>query len=126
MKSKAPHDQTAAFENALKQEARERYVLRLYVTGATPRSLKAIDNLKRLCEAHLKGRYSLEVVDVYQSPVLAKGEQIIAAPTLIKYLPVPLRRFIGDMAATDRILLGLDLKPLAETTHGKGRARNES
>ena len=112
MKSKAPHDQTAAFERALKRKDHEHYVLRLYVTGATPKSLKAIENLKRLCEEHLKGRYSLEVVDVYQSPVLAKGEQIIAAPTLIKYLPVPLRRFIGDMAASDRILLGLDLKPL--------------
>jgi circadian clock protein KaiB len=88
----------------------ERYVLRLYVTGATPRSLRAIENIKRICEEHLKGRYSLQVVDVYQQPVLAKGEQIVAAPTLIKYLPSPLRKFIGDMANTDRILLGLDLR----------------
>lgn len=87
------------------------YVLRLYVAGATPRSLRAIDNIKRICEERLRGFYRLEVVDVYQQPVLAKGEQIVAAPTLIKYLPLPLRRFIGDMANTERILLGLDLLP---------------
>jgi len=105
------HDQTPGFERALKKFEQEHYVLRLYVTGATPKSLQAIENIKRICEQHLKGRYSLEVVDVYQQPVLAKGEQIIAAPTLIKFLPTPLRRFIGDMANTDRILLGLDLRP---------------
>lgn len=109
------HDQTAAFERALKRAERERYLLRLYVTGATPRSLQAIQNIKRICEEHLKGRYSLEVIDVYQQPVLAKGEQIIAAPTLIRHLPLPLRRFIGDMANTDRILLGLDLRPRQPT-----------
>jgi circadian clock protein KaiB len=86
------------------------YLLRLYVSGAAPRSLQAICNIKRTCEEHLRGRYALEVVDVFQQPVLAKGEQIIAAPTLIRYLPKPLRRFIGDMANTDRILLGLDLR----------------
>jgi circadian clock protein KaiB len=105
------HDQTAAFERALKDPGQGHYLLRLYVTGATPKSLQAIQHIKRICEDHLKGRYSLEVVDVYQQPVLAKGEQIIAAPTLIKRLPLPLRRFIGDMANTDKILLGLDLKP---------------
>ena len=111
MKPTPFHDQTAAFERALKKPAAEQYLLRLYVTGMTPKSVQAITNIKRICEEHLKGRYSLEVVDVYQQPVLAKGEQIIAAPTLIKYLPTPLRRFIGDMANTDRILLGLDLLP---------------
>ena len=111
MKPTAFHDQTASFERALNKSDNEQYLLRLYVTGATPKSLQAIANIKRICEEHLKGRYSLEVVDVYQQPVLAKGEQIIAAPTLIKYLPTPLRRFIGDMANTDRILLGLDLLP---------------
>jgi len=115
MKDKPFQDQTPAFERALKKAEHERYVLRLYVTGATPKSLQAIENLKRICEAHLKGRYSLEVVDVYQQPVLAKGEQILAAPTLIKYLPTPLRRFIGDMANTDRLLLGLDLRPAKPT-----------
>lgn len=90
----------------------EKYHLRLYVTGSTPKSIRAITNVKRLCEAHLKGRYTLEVVDIYQQPGLAKGEQIIAAPTLIKRLPLPLRKFIGDMTNTDRILLGLDLRPV--------------
>lgn len=111
MKPTPFHDQTGAFERSLKKSEKEHYLLRLYVTGATPKSLQAIDNIKRICEEHLKGRYTLEVVDVYQQPVLAKGEQIIAAPTLIKFLPTPLRRFIGDMANTDRILLGLDLRP---------------
>jgi circadian clock protein KaiB len=109
------HDRTTAFEKALKKSEQQKYLLRLYVTGATPKSLEAIGNIKRICEEHLKGRYSLEVVDVYQQPVLAKGEQIIAAPTLVKYLPAPLRRFIGDMANTDRILLGLDLRTAKPT-----------
>jgi circadian clock protein KaiB len=86
-----------------------RYVLRLYVTGTTARSGRAILNIREICEEHLKGRYELEVVDIYQQPVLAAGEQIIAAPTLIKKLPLPLRRFVGDMTNTDRILVGLDL-----------------
>jgi circadian clock protein KaiB len=86
------------------------YVLRLYVTGATPRSMRAISNIRKICEQYLAGRYDLEVVDIAEHPVLAEGEQIIAAPTLIKKLPLPLRRFIGDMSQTDRILLGLDLR----------------
>lgn len=86
------------------------YVLKLYVTGMTPRSSKAIMNIRRICEEHLKGRYELEVIDIYQQPILAKGEQIIAAPTLIKKLPLPIRKFIGDMSDTERILLGLDLR----------------
>ncbi len=110
-KRKPVVDQYRAFDRALKRAGREKYLLRLYVTGATTKSLRAIDNLKRICEEHLKGRYRLEVIDVYQQPVLAKGEQILAAPTLIKYLPTPLRKFIGDMSDTDRILLGLDLRP---------------
>jgi len=87
------------------------YVLRLYVTGATARSARAIVNIKRVCERHLQGRYTLEVIDVCQQPALAKGEQILAAPTLVKHLPLPLRRFIGDMSRTEKILLGLDLQP---------------
>jgi circadian clock protein KaiB len=88
----------------------ERYVLRLYVAGMTPRSGKAVENVRVICETHLQGRYDLEVVDVYQQPTLAVGEQIIAAPTLIKKLPLPLRRIIGDMSSTERVLVGLDLK----------------
>jgi circadian clock protein KaiB len=90
---------------------RERYVLRLYVVGMTPRSTRALENVRSICEEHLQGRYELEVVDVYQQPMLAKGEQIIAAPTLIRKLPLPLRRVIGDMSNTPRVLLGLDLRP---------------
>jgi len=86
-------------------------MLRLYVTGITPRSTRAIENIKKICEEHLNGRYNLEVVDIYQRPMLSEGEQIIATPTLIKKLPLPLRRFIGDLSDTERIVLGLDLKP---------------
>ncbi|MCQ9379408.1 circadian clock KaiB family protein [Methyloversatilis sp. XJ19-49] len=84
--------------------------MRLYVTGSTRNSERAIVNVRRICEAHLQGRYDLEVVDISQHPELAEGEQIIAAPTLVKKLPLPLRRFIGDMSHTENILLGLDLR----------------
>ena len=88
-----------------------RYVLRLYVTGQTPRSVRAIQNIRRICEEHLAGRYDLEVIDIYQRPSLAKGEKIIAAPTLVKSLPAPIRRFVGDLSDTEKILFGLDLLP---------------
>ena len=104
---------TKVFEQALKKSGKEKYLLRLYVAGTTPRSLMAVTNIKKICEEHLQGRYDLEVIDIYQQPTLAKGEQIIAAPTLIKELPLPLRKFIGDMANQERILVGLDLKPKA-------------
>jgi circadian clock protein KaiB len=94
---------------AIKKSGKESYLLRLYVTGTTPQSVRAIANIKKICEEHLKGRYDLEVIDLYQNPSLAKGEQIIAAPTLIKKLPLPLRRMIGDLSNTDRVLVGLDL-----------------
>ncbi len=87
------------------------YVLRLYVAGTTSKSIRAVANIKEICESSLKNRYDLEVIDIYQQPVLVKGEQIIAAPTLVKKLPLPLRKFIGDMSDTERILVGLDLKP---------------
>ncbi len=83
--------------------------MRLYVTGLTPHSARAITNLRKICEDHLKGRYELEVVDIAQYPELAAGEQLIAAPTLVKLSPPPVRRFIGDMSRTDRILVGLEL-----------------
>jgi circadian clock protein KaiB len=84
-------------------------VLRLYVTGMTPRSAQSIKNLQAICDEYLEGRYDLEVIDIYQQPVLTKGEQIIAAPTLIKMLPLPVRRLVGDMSDRERVLLGLDL-----------------
>src|SRR5579862_4085536 len=97
---------TAAFENSLKANPRTHYRFRLYVTGVTPRSVRAIENIKQLCEAYLKGRYELTVVDIYQQPELAKQEDILAAPTLIKLLPKPLRRFIGDLTKTERLIAG--------------------
>ena len=99
------------FEKALKKTSWEKHVLRLYVTGMTPRSTEAITNVKRVCEEYLKGRYELEVIDIYQQPKLAKGEQIIATPTLVKKLPLPLRRIIGDMSDTEKFLVGIDLRP---------------
>ena len=109
MKRETSINQLAAFEKHIKRGRKRRYSLRLYVSGVTPRSLQAIEHIKQLCETHLKGRYDLVVVDMYQQPELAKQEQILAAPTLIKRLPPPLRRFIGDMTKTDRLLAGLDL-----------------
>lgn len=102
-------DSTADFERSLNIQQNEHYLLRLYVTGVTPQSVRAISNVKKICEEHLRDRYELEVIDLYQQPELAIEEQIIAAPTLIKKLPLPLRRIIGDMSKSDRILVGLDL-----------------
>ena len=110
MSGKKTRDSTEAFEQALAGAHEERYVLRLYVTGITPKSRRAIASVKKICEEHLKGRYELEVIDLYQQPQLAKGEQILAAPTLIKKLPLPLRRIIGDMSKVERVLVGLDLR----------------
>jgi len=98
------------FDISVKKKKNESYVLKLYVTGITARSALAIDNLKKICEEHLNGRYTLEVIDLYKNPGLAKGEQIIAAPTLIKKLPLPLRRVIGDMSNAEKVLVGLDIK----------------
>lgn len=103
-----------AFEEAIKQtKEKVHYVLRLYVTGTTPRSTAAVTNIRKLCEQYLKGRYDLEVIDIYQQPVLAQGEQIIAAPTLIKQLPSPLRKVVGDLSNEDKVLMGLDIRPKA-------------
>jgi circadian clock protein KaiB len=88
-----------------------RYILKLYVTGITTRSARAIENLQTFCEKHLSGRYELQVIDVYQQPELARTEQIVAIPTLIKKLPLPLRRLIGDMSDEERVLVGLDILP---------------
>lgn len=93
------------------QSATENYVLRLYVSGVTPRSVAAIENIKDICESYLQGRYDLQVIDIYQQPELARSAQIIAAPTLIKQLPLPLRKVLGDLSETERVLVGLDLIP---------------
>ncbi len=105
-------------KRALEQAAREaddrHYVLRLYVAGMTPRSQEAVRSVTSICQEHLAGRYDLQVIDIYQQPVLAEGEQIIAAPTLIKQLPLPLRRLIGSMADEQKVLVGLDLRPKSD------------
>jgi circadian clock protein KaiB len=87
------------------------YVLRLFITGTTSRSSRAIANLRRVCEERLRGEYDLEVVDIYQHPAAAQEHQILAAPTLVKMLPLPLRRIIGDLANEERVLVGLGLSP---------------
>lgn len=103
-------DSTAAFEEALAETGNVKYVLRLYVAGMGPKSVQAIENIKRICEEHLLGKYHLEVIDIYQYPIFAKDGQIVAAPTLIKELPPPLRKLIGSMADTERVLVGMDIK----------------
>ena len=105
---------TEEFEKAGAKQDRAKYILRLYVTGMTPKSTLAIDNVQRICEKYLEGFYELKIIDIYQQPKLAKEEQIIATPTLIKQLPLPIRRLIGDMSDTERCLVGIDLKPKAE------------
>ena len=113
--AKQDGDTTSEFKNLLAQKlGQEKYLMRLYVTGMTPRSTQAIARIKAICEEHLQGRYDLEVIDIYQQPALAKGEQIIATPTLIKKLPFPLRRIVGDLSNKERVLLGLDLRPVEE------------
>jgi circadian clock protein KaiB len=110
--AKKPIDSVSSFENTVRSAAQGKtYVLRLYVAGINPRSSSAIRSIKAICDQHLKDHYDLEIIDIYQQPTLAKGEQIIAAPTLIKKLPLPLRRFIGDLADQEKILVGLDLRP---------------
>lgn len=88
----------------------DRYILKLYVAGQSPKSVKAIANLKKICEENLRGRYELEVIDLYQQPQLAQGDQITAVPTLIRKLPPPLSRIIGDLSDTERVLVGLDIR----------------
>jgi circadian clock protein KaiB len=97
----------------VRQRKKQKYLLRLYVTGTTAKSLRAIANVRRICEEHLSGNYDLEVVDIYKNLPLARGDQVIAAPTLIKRVPAPLRRLIGDMSDEARVLAGLDLHPAA-------------
>jgi len=87
-----------------------KYVLRLFIAGINPKSRKAIDNLCQFCDENLKGQYELEIIDIYQQPIFAKEGQIVAAPTLIKELPLPIRRFVGDLSDKKKLLLGLDLR----------------
>jgi len=102
---------TEAFEEALNRKTlrRAKYILRLYVTGSSGRSLQAVSNLKKLCEKYLPDEYDLEVIDIYKNPAAAREEQIVAAPTLVKKLPTPIRRFVGDLSNTEKVLIGLDI-----------------
>lgn len=90
----------------------KRYKLRLFITGSTPRSIRAIQNMRQICDENLKGRYDMEVIDVYDDPNATKELQIVATPTLVKILPKPLRRIIGDLSDKERVLAGLDILPL--------------
>jgi len=103
---------TEEFDQTAADVGHDKYKLRLFITGTTARSVLAISNLKKICEEYLEGKYELEVIDLYQNPLLAREEQIIAAPTLIKKLPLPFRRIIGDMSNEEKVLMGLDLRKL--------------
>ena len=89
----------------------EHYLLRLYVAGQTPKCIRAFNNLKRICDEYLSGQYHIEMVDLLQNPQLARGDQILAVPTLVRRLPEPIKKIIGDLSNTERVLVGLDLRP---------------
>lgn len=96
--------------NSKEKTIKEVWILKLYVAGQTPKSLTAFANLKKICEEHLAGKYRIEVVDLLENPKLAKGDQIIAIPTLVRQLPPPVKKIIGDLANTERVLVGLDIR----------------
>lgn len=108
-KKKTKGDVTAEYEVALLKRKTDHYVLRLYIAGNNPRSQTAVENVKKICEEYLNGRYELEVIDIYQDRTKNPVDLVLAAPTLIKKLPLPLRRIIGDMTRKERVLVGLDL-----------------
>jgi len=103
---------TKANRKSKSNKVEERWQLRLYVAGQTPKSIAAFANLKKICEEHLEGKYQIEVIDLLLSPQLAKGDQILAIPTLVRKLPEPVMKIIGDLSNTERVLVGLDIKPL--------------
>jgi circadian clock protein KaiB len=105
-----PRNEESPIENV---EIDQEWVLRLYVAGQTANSLRAFANLKKLCEEHLAGKYRIEIIDLLVNPQLAKGDQILAVPTLVRKLPEPVRKIIGDLSNTERILVGLDIVPAA-------------
>lgn len=115
MKAKSPRKQSRGNANGntpqLDGDDRNRWNLRLYVAGQTPRSLTAFNNLKEICEEYLQGKYYIEVIDLMENPTLARGDQILAVPTLVRQLPQPIRKIIGDLSNTERVLVGLDIKP---------------
>ncbi len=102
------------------------YILRLYVAGQTKKSLAAFANLKKICEEHLKGRYKIEVIDLLEKPQLAKGDQILAIPTLVRQLPPPLKKIIGDLSNTEKVLVGLDIRPIDQIASARGVAYGQA
>jgi circadian clock protein KaiB len=114
-KTSAREKRRSASKKATKKVAgrshRALWELRLYVAGMTPTSIRAFENLKKLCEEHLQGIYSIQVIDLLDRPMLARGDQIIAVPTLVRRLPTPVKKIIGDLSNTERVLVGLDLRP---------------
>jgi len=105
---------TEEFDMNIAGKSTDKYMLSLYITGSTSRSVLAITNLKKICEEYLEGKYELEVIDLYKNPLAAREEQIIAAPTLIKKLPLPFRRIIGDMSNEEKVLMGLDVRKIKQ------------
>ncbi len=110
----AKHPSTARRKPAGRRE----WELRLYVAGQTPNSVAAFENLSRICETHLKGQYRIEIVDLLKNPILAKGDQIIAVPTLVRKLPPPVKKILGNLASEERVLVGLDLQPARSVRTG--------
>ncbi len=99
----------------IEKSARNEYLLKLYVAGQTPKSIQAFENLKEICETHLQGRYRIEVVDLIENPALARGDQILALPAVVRQLPPPVKKIIGDFSNAERVLVGLDLRPLSRS-----------
>jgi circadian clock protein KaiB len=118
-KAKSRSRASSARERAGSGSPEERWELRLYVAGQTPRCVQAFSHLRELCEQHLEGRYSIEVIDLLKNPTLAAGDQIIAIPTLVRKLPRPMKKIIGDLSNTERVLVGLNLKPRKTAANGK-------
>lgn len=113
---------TTTTARTTKPPAPPKWDLRLYVAGPTPKSIMALRNLQRLCDEHLAGRYRIEVIDLMKNPQLAQGDQILAVPTLVRKLPEPIRKIIGDLSNTERVLIGLDLRPHQVEAAGTARA----
>jgi len=108
----ATRKRTSAKRAEATEGASHEYLLRLYVAGQTPKSVQAFRNLREICETHLKGRYRIEVIDLMQNPALARGDQILALPAVVRQLPPPVKKIIGDFSNAERVLVGLDLRPL--------------
>ncbi len=108
---KADETRRTRRDSRASSDAPDQWNLRLYVAGQTPRAIAALENLKRICEEHLAGKYTIEVIDLLQNPQLARGDQILALPTLVRKLPEPVRKIIGDLSNEERVLVGLDLRP---------------